>query len=331
MVQWSLRRDGVERARSRTAARAHTCARCRCGAIIPRWQTRSAWAARRSCAASVGRAQRRASRSTSTPRELTARGAFRARAPLASLRDVARRRRHAPFRAGGDDVALVLGRAAPRWAAALAKPPPALAAKLGITAATRVLASQARSTTTRSPARWRRGDRHRANAELIVARVDDADALARIASEHARAARARVPLWVVYTKGKGAPLGETAVRAMLRERGLSIVKVAAVSATLTALQFARRAVRPNRRIAEDAGRRFGNAGAGGTAARRGSALDPRDRARASRARRSRSCWRRTAATPSASRSRATAARGAAKGSPTCSCRARTPPAPRSRR
>jgi hypothetical protein len=76
--------------------------------------------------------------------------------------------------------------------------------------------------------------------DLIVARVDDADQLARIASEHGALLARRVPLWVVYTKGKGAPLGETAVRAMLRERGLIDVKVASVSATLTALQFARR-------------------------------------------------------------------------------------------
>jgi hypothetical protein len=44
---------------------------------------------------------------------------------------------------------------------------------------------------------------------------------------------------VVYTKGRGAPLGETAVRAALRERGLIDLKVASVSAALTALKFAR--------------------------------------------------------------------------------------------
>jgi hypothetical protein len=44
---------------------------------------------------------------------------------------------------------------------------------------------------------------------------------------------------VVYTKGKHAPLGETAVRALLRERGLMDFEVASVSATLTALKFAR--------------------------------------------------------------------------------------------
>jgi hypothetical protein len=44
-------------------------------------------------------------------------------------------------------------------------------------------------------------------------------------------------VWIVYTKGKDAPLGESAVRAALRERGYRDTKVAAVSATRTALRF----------------------------------------------------------------------------------------------
>jgi len=87
------------------------------------------------------------------------------------------------------------------------------------------------------------GSADAADPELIVARVDDADELVRIAADHEALLARRVPLWVVYTKGKGAPLGETAVRRMLRERGLIDVKVASVSATLTALQFARRSAR----------------------------------------------------------------------------------------
>ena len=171
--------------------------------------------------------------------ELTVRGAFRARAPLASLRDVRADGEALRFRTGADDVVLILGRAAHRWADALAKPPPTLAAKLGITAQTRVLAVGAPGD----------GELGRALAvgiatteepDLIVARVDAADTLARIAFEHAALIERRVPLWIVYTKGEGAPLGETAVRAMLRERGLIDLKVASVSATLTALQFARR-------------------------------------------------------------------------------------------
>jgi hypothetical protein len=61
----------------------------------------------------------------------------------------------------------------------------------------------------------------------------------RIASERRALLDAGVPMWVVYTKGPRAPLGETAVRALLRERGLMDLKVASVSPALTALKFAR--------------------------------------------------------------------------------------------
>jgi hypothetical protein len=170
--------------------------------------------------------------------ELIVRGAFRASAPLGSLRNVRADGGTLFFRAGGDDVALVLGAAAPRWAAAIATPPPSLAAKLGV-AGKRVLVEgvlddEALAAAVATAARAGEDD-----AELIVARVDDADDLARIASVRHSLLDAGIPMWVVYTKGARAPLGETAVRALLRERGLMDLKVASVSATLTALKFAR--------------------------------------------------------------------------------------------
>lgn len=171
--------------------------------------------------------------------ELTVRGAFRARAPLGSLRDVRADGETLHFRAGDDEVALRVGSTAPRWVAAIVKPPPSLAAKLGITARTRVLAVGTVDDDALAQA-LAAGIAIERDPDLIVARVDHADELARVAAEHGALLERRVPLWVVYTKGKGAPLGETAVRAMLRERGLIDLKVAAVSATLTALQFARR-------------------------------------------------------------------------------------------
>jgi hypothetical protein len=166
--------------------------------------------------------------------ELVVRGAFRARAPLPSLRDVRVAADTLHFRTGEDDVALVLGPAAPRWAAAIAKPPPSLAAKLGITAGTRILVEG-------------EIDDDVLAAALAVGLLADGDGtdliVARIASEHRALLERRIPMWVVYTKGKRAPLGETAVRAMLRERGLMDLKVASVSPALTALQFARTAPR----------------------------------------------------------------------------------------
>ncbi len=146
------------------------------------------------------------------------------------------------FSVRGDEVALVLGADATRWAAKIAAPAPSLAAKLGLTAATRVLVAgriddPALAEALSVAKRTRAG----ASADAIVARVDDADVLAHLATTHRAALDRGVPLWVVYTKGKNAPLGETAVRAMLRERGLIDLKVASVSSELTALKFARRA------------------------------------------------------------------------------------------
>jgi len=171
--------------------------------------------------------------------ELTVRGAFRASAPLASLGDLRADGDALRFRTGNDEVALMLHPAAPRWVAAIAKPPPTLAAKLGIAAGTRVLTLGTIDDDGLAAA-LATGTAEARDPELIVARIDDQDELARVASSHRTLLERRVPLWVVYTKGKGAPLGETAVRALLREQGLVDVKVAAVSPALTALQFARR-------------------------------------------------------------------------------------------
>ncbi|MBV8299072.1 MAG: hypothetical protein JO083_05970 [Candidatus Eremiobacteraeota bacterium] len=192
------------------------------------------------CAASWG-AQRGTVTIHLDSAELTARGAFRARAPLASLRDVRYDGDTVRFRAGSDEVALVLGNAAGRWATALAKPPPALAAKLGIAPGMPVLFAGAADDDALASALAEATPVSKRDARMIVARVDDASELVHLASRHRALLERGVPLWVVYTKGKGAPLGETAVLALLRERGLIDLKVASVSARLTALKFVRAA------------------------------------------------------------------------------------------
>lgn len=172
--------------------------------------------------------------------EIVVRGAFRAAAPLAELRDVRADGDTLRFSVRGEEVALMLGAAAPRWAAKIVAPPPSLAAKLGIGVTTRLFVT-GRIDDPELAAALGTARRTRAagSADVIVARVDDPDALARIVTTHRAHLERGVPLWVVYTKGKGAPLGEGAVRAMLRERGLMDLKVAAVSPALTALKFAR--------------------------------------------------------------------------------------------
>ncbi len=70
-------------------------------------------------------------------RELEVRGAFRATIPLARANDVRADGPVLRVRIDGDDLAFELGvDGARRWAAAIAKPAPALARKLGIDPAT---------------------------------------------------------------------------------------------------------------------------------------------------------------------------------------------------
>jgi hypothetical protein len=174
------------------------------------------------------------------PPDLIARGAFRARAPLATLSQI--RADHGTLRcfAGTEPVELTLGQLAPRWAAALVAPPPTLAKKLGLTAATHVFVSGTIDDEALAEALARAKRTRSTNAaDVIVARTDDPAKLDALLTTHAEALARGVPLWVVYVKGKDAPLGETAVRTMLRERGLMDRKVAAVSERLTALQFTR--------------------------------------------------------------------------------------------
>jgi hypothetical protein len=171
--------------------------------------------------------------------ELIVRGAFRARAPLASLTAVHVSGDTLRFRAGDDEVALVLGAAAQRWAAALTKPRPTLAARLGITAPSRLIVEGRIDDEALAAALAVASTPTADGAQLIVARVDDPETLADIATRHGALLARGVPIWVVYTKGREAPLGEAAVRTMLRQRGLMDLKVASVSAALTALKFAR--------------------------------------------------------------------------------------------
>jgi hypothetical protein len=46
-----------------------------------------------------------------------------------------------------------------------------------------------------------------------------------------------VPIWMVYAKGPGHAINETAIRSLLRENGMIDTKVASVSAKYTALRF----------------------------------------------------------------------------------------------
>jgi hypothetical protein len=171
--------------------------------------------------------------------EIIVRGGVRAKAPLASLTQVAVRGGNLEFHAGADRVQLTLGaELARRWAEALAKPPPTLARKLGITPDSRVYvagivddeplrtAIAVASETAATPA----------ESDLAVLRTDDPAALKKQAGALIKRA-APPPVWVVYRKGRGAALSEGTVFEIMRGLGWRDTKVASVSETLTGLRF----------------------------------------------------------------------------------------------
>ena len=170
--------------------------------------------------------------------ELILRGALKRRLPIADM---------LAFAATGEDLtitmtdgaySLALGtRTAAFWAEKLAKPPPTLKAKLGITEAGSVCVIGAIGDEALSEAAFG-ASAAVMGAKLSIAQVDDEHALAVVLDIHA-AAPARQPLWLVYPKGSKGPLNEAAVRRILREAGYADSKSCAVSATHTATRYAK--------------------------------------------------------------------------------------------
>jgi hypothetical protein len=169
--------------------------------------------------------------------EIILRGDIRMRAPLHALHDVRVESESLCFHFDKHPVQLRLGAAAAKsWAKKIKTPPPSLADKLGITGKTvrtigpisdRALDS-ALSSAALISAR---------NPDLILSYVDTLESLATTLRE-AKAQLARsIPIWLVYRKGPGHPLNESAIRTTLRAQGLMDTKVASVSEHLTALRF----------------------------------------------------------------------------------------------
>ena len=163
--------------------------------------------------------------------EVIVRGSVRGRVARNEVRDVRVDGDALHFRAGTVPVTLVLGaREAGAWAQRLTAPPPSLAKKLGITEGLRVriwgdvdgLAGDALGAARRVT---------RGAFDLALVRVETPAQLAALPDV--------APVWVFYTKGRNAPVGENAVRATLRARGLIDIKTSAVNATHTALLFRR--------------------------------------------------------------------------------------------
>jgi hypothetical protein len=175
------------------------------------------------------------------PPELILRGGIRRRLPLAELKNVHADGELLRFDFDRESVSITLGSAlAAKWAAAITTPPPSLAKKLGITSEThvRMLGSvddgalhDALETA-----------KHVSNriGDLVIARVDTPQDIARSLKAAASELAAGTPIWFVYPKGRGHALSEHDARAMGLAAGLVDTKVAAVSGTLTALRFVKR-------------------------------------------------------------------------------------------
>lgn len=168
--------------------------------------------------------------------EIILRGEVRARIPRASIRS---------FRAEDGDltvdaaagrlVAELGGTLAESWAAALAKPPPSLAAKLGVGPGNPAFVTGDLSDAPLSGALAGATVAAASDARQIVAVLmsrADLDAALSLAADHPD-----LPVWCVYAKGAKADPGDAAIRAGFRAAGWMDTKTSAVSDRLTATRY----------------------------------------------------------------------------------------------
>jgi len=172
--------------------------------------------------------------------ELTLRSpALRRRIALSALIDVRADGRTLRFTADGEAIAIELDTGeAEKWVKKITTPAPSLASKLGV--GVRTPACVIGEVTDAAPAEALRDATtdHPDCAAMLVAVVLAEDDLARAVSRHARLRCSA--LWAIHVKGKTAPLGDTAIRGYLRERGYIDTKTTAVSQRFTATRYTRR-------------------------------------------------------------------------------------------
>jgi len=172
--------------------------------------------------------------------ELILRGDIRRRVTFAEIKNVKVQADCLCFTVGREAVQLVLGSAvAAKWAVILATPPASLARKLGITDKTVVRTIGEIEDEGLKSALAEAGRISSKDANLIVACVDTPASLHGALKQAGAALAKGVPMWVVYAKGPGHPLNETAIRDFLRGSGLMDTRVASVSGALTALRFSK--------------------------------------------------------------------------------------------
>ena len=139
------------------------------------------------------------------------RGEVRALLPRAGLREWRVEGEDLCLRSDGEPLALTLGaREAAAWVRALDKPLPSLAAKLGVSPMARAL--------------------------VLGGPAPEAIAVA-LAGAEAPGTATGLRVWCVYGKGKGAAVGDAAVRDAFRAAGWIDIKACAVSEAFTATLY----------------------------------------------------------------------------------------------
>jgi len=173
--------------------------------------------------------------------EMILRGDIRKRVPFSEIKEVKVQSDCLRFKVGGERVELSLGSSvSAKWAAAITSPPPSLSRKLGITNKTVVRTignTQDKGLKSALAEAARISDK---DADLIVACVDTPESLKATLKQARKQLLDSVPIWMVYAKGPGHLLNESAIRSLLRDNGLMDTKVASVSSELTALRFSLR-------------------------------------------------------------------------------------------
>jgi hypothetical protein len=175
------------------------------------------------------------------PPELILRGEIRRRVPFSKMKSIKADGDLLHFKFASDSVALELGSTmAAKWAAALLKPPPSLAKKLGITPETTVRTIGPMDDPALKKALEDAKDISQRKGELILARIDTPADLHAALVEAADQLKAGVPIWFIYRKGPGHPFNENQVRDIALTTGIVDAKVASVSAEFSALRFVKR-------------------------------------------------------------------------------------------
>jgi hypothetical protein len=141
------------------------------------------------------------------------------------------------FNVGPDKVELRLGpEAAQRWAKAIQTPPRSLASKLGISRTTRLSVLGDIQSEELKAAIAEASPASGKEIDLVLICVNSQSEVHQYLAGETYTG----PLWIVYPKGASSEVKESGLRDLLRSHGFIDMKVASVSAKLTALRFAKR-------------------------------------------------------------------------------------------